>query len=83
MNDDFKPLNNLGLIQSEGRLAPEIIYALADLFAGSISNSRSLRERLNRLLKNSKSVIPRARFARGICFFLGIGEKADPSLRSG
>ena len=34
--------------------------------------------RLNRLRKNSKSVIPRARFARGICFFLGIGKKQIP-----
>jgi hypothetical protein len=41
------------------------------------------RARLQRLRKNSKTVIPRAGFARGICFFPGVGEKADPSLRSG
>jgi hypothetical protein len=29
-----------------------------------------------RLRKNSKGVIPRARFVRGICFFLGIGGKS-------
>jgi hypothetical protein len=46
-----------------------------------LSQVKSIR--LYRMRKNSKSVIPMARFTRGICFFLGIGQKADPSLRSG
>jgi hypothetical protein len=40
------------------------------------------RARLQKLRKNSKTVIQKAGFARGICFFPGVGEKADPSLRS-
>src|SRR5258707_14787860 len=36
-------------------------------------------QRLKRLRKKTKTVIPRAGVARGIGFFPGVGEKADPS----
>jgi hypothetical protein len=66
-----------------GVKAPGVMYGITGRWEFGQSGYRHRVNRLYRLRKNSKSVIPRARFARRICFFLRIGEKADPSLRSG